>query len=138
MSGFSKKGTYSYMAPESIKDEKYDSRVDIYSLGIVLYKLMNHNRLPFMNLEKQFITYRDKENALNRRISGETMEKPVDAGEQFAEIILRACAYDPVDRYRLRKNFIWHWTNSKMGNELRKVFFRMGRQIIMCLPDQEM
>ena len=34
---------------------------------------MNHNRLPFMNLEKQFITYRDKENALNKRMSGEQM-----------------------------------------------------------------
>ena len=46
MSGFSKKGTYSYMAPEMYKGEKYDSRVDIYSLGIVLYRLMNHNSNP--------------------------------------------------------------------------------------------
>ena len=35
MSGLSKKGTYSYMAPEMYKGEAYDSRVDIYSLGIV-------------------------------------------------------------------------------------------------------
>ena len=100
MSGFSKKGTYSYMAPEMYKGEKYDSRVDIYSLGIVLYRLMNHNRLPFMSLEKQFITYRDKENALNKRVAGEQMSIPVDAGEQFARIILKACAYDPAQRYQ--------------------------------------
>ena len=100
MSGFSKKGTYSYMAPEMYKGEKYDSRVDIYSLGIVLYRLMNHNRLPFMSLEKQFITYRDKENALNKRVAGEQMSAPVDAGTQFARIILRACAYDPAQRYQ--------------------------------------
>ncbi len=100
MSGFSKKGTYSYMAPEMYKGKKYDSRVDIYSLGIVLYRLMNHNRLPFMSLEKQFITYRDKENALNRRVAGEQMSIPVDAGEQFARIILKACAYDPAQRYQ--------------------------------------
>ena len=49
----SKKGTYSYMAPEMYRGEQYDSRVDIYALGLVLYKLMNHNRLPFLNLEKQ-------------------------------------------------------------------------------------
>ena len=100
MSGFSKKGTYSYMAPEMYKGKKYDSRVDIYSLGIVLYRLMNHNRLPFMSLEKQFITYRDKENALNKRVAGEQMSIPVDAGEQFAHIILKACAYDPAQRYQ--------------------------------------
>jgi len=100
MSGFSKKGTYSYMAPEMYKGKKYDSRVDIYSLGIVLYRLMNHNRLPFMSLEKQFITYRDKENALNKRVAGEQMSIPVDAGEQFARIILKACAYDPAQRYQ--------------------------------------
>ena len=100
MSGFSKKGTYSYMAPEMYKGKKYDSRVDIYSLGIVLYRLMNHNRLPFMSLEKQFITYRDKDNALNKRVAGEQMSIPVDAGEQFARIILKACAYDPAQRYQ--------------------------------------
>lgn len=105
MSGFSKKGTYSYMAPEMYKGEKYDSRVDIYSLGIVLYKLMNHNRLPFMSLEKQFITYRDKENALNKRVAGEKMSVPADAGELFAQIILKACACDPAERYQTPEEF---------------------------------
>ena len=105
MSGFSKKGTYSYMAPEMHKGEKYDSRVDIYSLGIVLYKLMNHNRLPFMNLEKQFITYRDKENALNKRMSGEQMAPPAEAGKLFGQIILKACAFDPNERYQTPEEF---------------------------------
>lgn len=105
MSSFSKKGTYSYMAPEMYRGEKYDSRVDIYSLGIVLYKLMNHNRLPFMNLDKQFITYRDKENALTRRMSGESLVNPVDAGEMFAGIILKACAYNADDRYQNPEDF---------------------------------
>lgn len=105
MRGFSKKGTYSYMAPEMYKGEKYDSRVDIYSLGIVLYKLMNHNRLPFMNLEKQFITYRDKENALNKRMSGEQMAPPAEAGKLFGQIILKACAFDPDERYQTPEEF---------------------------------
>ena len=105
MSGFSKKGTYSYMAPEMYKGEKFDSRVDIYSLGIVLYKLMNHNRLPFMNLEKQFITYRDKENALNKRMSGEQMAPPAEAGKLFGQIILKACAFDPDERYQTPEEF---------------------------------
>lgn len=115
MSGFSKKGTYSYMAPEMYKGEKYDSRVDIYSLGIVLYKLMNHNRLPFMSLEKQFITYRDKENALNKRVAGEKMSAPADAGELFAQIILKACAYDPAERYQTPEEFYHALDDLKNG-----------------------
>ena len=53
-----------------------------------------------MSLEKQFITYRDKENALNKRVAGEQMSAPVDAGTQFARIIMKACAYDPAQRYQ--------------------------------------
>ena len=94
------KGTFSYMAPEMYKGEAYDSRVDIYSLGIVLYKLRNRNRLPFLNLEKQLITYRDKENALTRRMSGEPLPKPGEAGSELAEIILEACAHSREARYQ--------------------------------------
>ena len=100
MSNMSKKGTYSYMAPEIYKGEKYDSSIDIYSLGIVLYKLMNQNRLPFLSLDKQLITYRDKETALARRLAGEKMPVPVNASAAFSHIILKACAYEPGKRYR--------------------------------------
>ena len=100
MSNMSKKGTYSYMAPEIYKGEKYDSSIDIYSLGIVLYKLMNQNRLPFLSLDKQLITYRDKETALARRMAGGKMPVPVNASAAFSHIILKACAYEPGKRYR--------------------------------------
>ena len=100
MSNMSKKGTYSYMAPEIYKGEKYDGSVDIYSLGIVLYKLMNQNRLPFLSLDKQLITYRDKENALAKRMAGEKMPAPARASAAFSHIILKACAYEPEKRYR--------------------------------------
>ena len=105
MSGLSKKGTYSYMAPEMYKGEVYDARVDIYSLGIVLYKLRNHNRLPFISLEKQLITYRDKENALNKRMAGEKLPKPEEASDAFAKVILKACAFDREERFKNAEEF---------------------------------
>ena len=55
VNGLSKKGTFSYMAPEMYRGEDYDQRVDIYSLGIVLYRLRNHNRLPFIDLENSLL-----------------------------------------------------------------------------------
>ena len=99
MGSMSKKGTYSYMAPEMYQGKAYDTGVDLYSLGLVLYKLMNKNRLPFMDLGKQLITYRDKEMSLARRMNGENLPPPADASRELSEIILKACAFDPKDRY---------------------------------------
>lgn len=105
VNGLSKKGTFSYMAPEMYRGEDYDQRVDIYSLGIVLYRLRNHNRLPFIDLEKQLITYRDKENALTRRMSGEELPAPAEAADGLAQVILKACAYRREDRYQTPEEF---------------------------------
>lgn len=93
------------MAPEMYRGEDYDQRVDIYSLGIVLYRLRNHNRLPFIDLEKQLITYRDKENALTRRMSGEELPAPAEAADGLAQVILKACAYRREDRYQTPEEF---------------------------------
>ena len=98
-SSFSKKGTYSYMAPEVYRGESYDERADIYSLGLVMYRLMNRNRLPFLDLDKQLITYRDKEKALSHRMAGEEFPPPAEAGEGFAAVVRKACAFAPEDRY---------------------------------------
>lgn len=105
MSGMSKKGTYSYMAPEMYRGEQYDYRVDIYSLGLVLYKLRNNNRMPFMSLEKQLITYRDKETALAKRMANEKMSAPVQASADLAKVILKACAFHREDRYDSPEEF---------------------------------
>ena len=100
MGNMSKKGTFSYMAPEMYKGEPYDNGVDLYSLGIVLYKLMNKNRLPFVSLDKQLITYHDKETAFNRRMTGEELPPPADASRELSRIIVKACAFDTKLRYQ--------------------------------------
>ena len=98
-SGMSKKGTYTYMAPEVYKGLDYNSTVDIYSLGIVLYRFLNNNRAPFMPPAPQQIRYSDKEQANVMRLSGQPMPKPCNAEGRLAEIVLKACAYDPKERY---------------------------------------
>lgn len=39
-------GTYEYMAPEIVMDIVYDYRIDIWSVGILLYELI-HKNAPF-------------------------------------------------------------------------------------------
>lgn len=95
----SKKGTKSYMAPEVYKGMEYNFSVDIYSLGVVLYRYLNNNRLPFYPNAPEPIRYSDKEEATLLRMSGKEMPKPCNASEKLADIILKACAYDPSKRY---------------------------------------
>ena len=99
MSGLSKKGTYNYMAPEVYRGTEYGFSVDIYSLGIVLYRLLNRNRVPFLPPPPEPITFHSRELALAKRMGGEPLPPPVYAQGRLWEIISKACAFDPKDRY---------------------------------------
>ncbi len=96
----SKQGTENYMAPEVYLGNPYGASADIYSLGIMLYRLMNSNRLPFYPMPPEPIRLSDRENALIRRMKGEEFPFPASASEAFTHIILKACAYNSSERYR--------------------------------------
>ena len=98
-SGLSKKGTYSYMAPEVYAGKEYGFSVDTYSLGLVLYRMLNKNRGPFLPQPPEAITFASREQALTRRISGERLPRPFYGEGRLGEIVLKACAFDPKDRY---------------------------------------
>lgn len=95
----SRKGTYNYMAPEIYNGGKYDFKSDIYSLGIVLYKLMNNNRFPLIDPRVQAVTYQQMQAAFEKRMAGAAFPKPANASDAFAAVILSACAFNPKDRF---------------------------------------
>lgn len=99
--GYSQKGTYNYMAPEVARGEDYDATVDIYSLGMVLYWLMNRKRMPFLGTEHQLIDPNALEDANHKRLSGEPLPPPCDASGKMAQVILTACDPDPRKRLRV-------------------------------------
>lgn len=99
MGVLSKKGTYTYMAPEVYKGEEYGTNIDLYSLGLVLYRFLNNNKTPFLSVDKKVASYQEREIALTKRMSGCALPKPVNATDRLAEIVLKACAYDPNMRY---------------------------------------
>jgi len=92
-------GTVNYMAPEVFRGEKYTSNVDTYSLGLVMYQLLNANRLPFCPPYPDAMTPDQREQANARRLSGAALPPPANANGQLAEIVLKACAPNPADRY---------------------------------------
>lgn len=97
---YSQKGTSMYMAPEVAKGEHYNKSVDIYSLGIMLYKLLNYGRFPFMPTYPEIIRPGDAEKAMSKRLDEkQRMLAPVQADAQVAFVIAKATAYHAENRY---------------------------------------
>jgi len=98
-------GTPVYMAPEQIVGKGVDARADIYAVGVMLFELLASN-LPFprfstaRDLVKMKLTLKDR---LFR-------EKPSDlnplVGEEMDEIVFKALAYDPEERYPTCREFL--------------------------------
>lgn len=93
------KGSFSYMSPEVYHGRPYDARADQYSLGLVLYRLLNRNRDPFTDPDAGLVYYKDREESLQKRMRGEPLPPPADASPDLARVIARACAFRPEDRY---------------------------------------
>ena len=92
-------GTYSYMAPEIANRQHYGTSADIYSLGLVMYWMMNERTLPFLPLGKKIPSGVQRQEAQDRRFSGEEIPAPINGSLGLTRIVLKACAFDPKERY---------------------------------------
>lgn len=115
--GLSRKGTEGFMAPEVYFGKPYSATVDIYSVGLVLYRLMNNNRLPFLPPIPQAIRFSDREEALARRMQGDVLPAPANASSEFAKIILKAAAYNSADRYNTAEEMLQALKNLGKADE---------------------
>lgn len=104
--GLSIKGTYAYMAPEVYLGNTYDERVDIYSLGMVLYYFLNNRKGPFSDTTTKVPKFSERQESLNKRFQGEKLLAPILASERLAEVILKACEHNPDNRYKTPEEFM--------------------------------
>lgn len=95
-----KTGTYKYMAPEVYNNQPYGHSADIYSLGMVLYWLLNERRTPFLPLPPRVPTATDEEHARESRFAGFPIPEPLHGSNGLKRIVLKACAFWPEDRYK--------------------------------------
>ena len=107
-------GTPQFAAPEQFTNmmsaEGYDSRVDIYSLGLSLYYLANGQKLPFKDKFKGSDMY------LKMRVTGAEIP-PVDGIEpELNRIMLKACEHSADKRYQ---------TPSEMKSDLQALYKKL-------------
>ncbi|MBQ1410677.1 MAG: protein kinase [Oscillospiraceae bacterium] len=71
-----------------------NATVDIYSLGMILYRIYNGNHAPFEDEQTS------PQAADARRVEGAPLPAPLYADYELAGIICKACAFHPSDRYQ--------------------------------------
>lgn len=100
------KGTPNFLAPEVyLGKESYTKSVDLYSLGIVLYRLLNYNRNPFLPcFPKQYFA-QDEDAAFEERMSGKTPPLPALGGEKIGRVIVKAIS-NRTERYQTASEFM--------------------------------
>ena len=96
----SKVGTYAFMAPEVYCGKAYNATVDIYSLGLVMYWLLNERRLPFLPLPPKIPSVIENTEAQAKRLKGEQIPLPQNGCDDLKEIVIKALNPDPKKRYK--------------------------------------
>jgi len=95
----SSRGTPIYAAPEVIRMERIDHKCDIYSLGLMMYVLLNQKRFPF---EPENATISQLEDALGKRVRGEEFPMPATIPKKYPKLvdaIIKAIQYDSSHRH---------------------------------------
>lgn len=96
------KETVAFMAPELQENKGDNKTADIYSLGLLMYKLYNSNREPFI---EENSSAEEKSEAIIKRIKGVPFPSPENADADLAKVILIACQFAPEARWMNADSF---------------------------------
>jgi serine/threonine protein kinase len=116
-------GTPNYMSPEQVSGAPVDGRSDIFSLGVVLYELLT-NRKPFQG---------DNLTAISYKIVHEDFTPPAELSSEippeFNQIVARAMAKDPWNRYQRGKDMALALYQLKAHLEEQKALQDLGTMV---------
>ncbi len=103
-------GTVDYMSPEQARGESVDHRSDIWSLGVILYELLTERR-PFEGETENHLIV----GILDAKIPPLPNREGLPAG--LAEIVERALAKNPADRYQSARDMLGDLQQVHTGSE---------------------
>ena len=88
-----------FAAPEVLCGETPSAEHDIYSLGMVLYWMLNDRRIPFAPLPPEGVSGTDLAIARDMRLRGDPMPKPLHGSKALQAVVMKAIADQPADRF---------------------------------------
>jgi serine/threonine protein kinase len=94
-------GTPRYMAPEQVKDEPIDGRIDQYALGLVFFEMLTGAVAIGGKNITQILTHQ-----LNTLVAPLAWVDPQLGNPVIDAVIAKACAKDPNDRFRTMSDFV--------------------------------
>ena len=125
-------GTEQYMAPEVLLRQKYDKRVDIYSLGCVIYFYLNQKRHAFFPPSSMEYSAADKEAAFEKRIKGEKIPKIPGIPDDINNVLLKSLSFKPGNRQSGAK---------ELYEDVHKIILQEGKYLsqrpLMRGPDEK-
>ena len=108
-------GTPLYMAPEALGwGRKVDTLSDLYSLGIVMYQLLNGQNIPFVSGTGDFD---EVDEAIEKRADGEKILPPEHENGQLWKIIQKTCQFKKENRYQNAIEFRKELERLKIGGK---------------------
>jgi len=121
------KGKLAYLSPEQMMGDKLDGRSDLFALGIVMFELFTGRRM--FGRDSDVATLR----AVKEGVIPSLREFRPDAPVELEQVMLRALAREPEDRYqsagsmgeairRVAYTKGWHCRSERLGQYVRSLF----------------
>ncbi len=108
-------GTLLYMSPEQIENKSYSQTVDIWSIGIILFMLLNNNKHPF------YIKGDDKKSYIEK-IKKRKFKFECNISFMAKNLIMKLLEINPSWRYSSEKAIRHPWITRKKNDEIPKTF----------------
>ncbi len=113
-------GTAQYLAPEQAKGYPVDERSDLYSVGVVLYEMLT-GTVPFKGDSAVTVALKHVNEAPR-----EPAELVPGLPYSLNQIVLKAMAKDPVDRYQSAAEFARDLRAAREGGPVQAAAFDAG------------
>ena len=107
-------GTLTYMAPELIKRKSYDLSIDIWSIGIIMFKLLNKGQHPYYSKkESQEVFLRNLKENKKREFNTNVSYLAIN-------LMNRLLQHDPIKRYKASEALKHPWITRNPEDKIPK------------------